>query len=128
MKTKKNLKPISIDLHLKYRCPNKECYIIHWLSLDEVKTKRFKVVCDCGLIFEPKNILKIKIAYDDSNKKLKQNITIAIVEDCVRILSDYGFMEHESKSLVQKAYSKIEYTDNVSLVRYILHNLESLKS
>jgi len=57
----KNQKPTELDVHLKYRCPKCEKY--HWLSLREVQTKGFIIVCDCNTIIRPRLINDIKIKY-----------------------------------------------------------------
>lgn len=74
MKTKKikNQKPISLDVHLKYRCPNHNCGYEHWLSLLETQTQNFKIVCECGSVFKPKRINKIKVIYKDNKKKIHE--------------------------------------------------------
>ena len=69
-KITKNQKPISLDVHLKYRCPNNNCGYEHWLSLLETQTKNFKIVCDCGTVFKPKKIKTLKIIYDELLSKL----------------------------------------------------------
>lgn len=71
---KNYLKPISADYYLKYICPKKSCKNEHWLSYKEAKVKGFKIVCDCGKIYSPLPIAKIKICY----KKPKSKITSVI--------------------------------------------------
>lgn len=71
-KTKiKNLKPIEIDLHLKYQCP--QCNTYHWLSQSEAKTENFKIVCDCSSVLMPKKISRIKIKYHNNQKNRYYN-------------------------------------------------------
>lgn len=72
MKTKKNLKPIEHDIHLKYLCPNPSCCCPHWLSYKEASTKKFKVVCDCGQIFNVRRIKTLNIEYI-TKKRLTSN-------------------------------------------------------
>jgi hypothetical protein len=66
---KNYLKPISADYYLKYICPKNTCKNEHWLSCKEAKVKGFKIVCDCGKVYSPLPIAKIKICY----KKPKLN-------------------------------------------------------
>ena len=66
---KNYLKPTSADYYLKYICPKQTCKNEHWLSYKEAKVKGFKIVCDCGKIYSPLPIAKIKICY----QKPKQN-------------------------------------------------------
>jgi hypothetical protein len=139
MKTiKTNLKPISLDAHFKYRCPSSECTIEHWLSLGETKTKNFKVVCDCGTIFSPKRISKIKIVYRTTRKAAKAiepievvepkatiqtespKIPVELLEKSVKILSVYGFTDKEAKELLINSYNKCNTSDIASLVKFTL--------
>ena len=67
MKTKKKTeRPIEIDAHLKYKCPNDSCGYFHWLSLQEAQTKNFKIVCDCGNVFKPKRIKTLEIIFEQT--------------------------------------------------------------
>lgn len=54
-------KPIDIDAHLKYRCP--QCGYDYWISLREAKTKDFKIVCDCKTVFKPKRVKKVRVLH-----------------------------------------------------------------
>lgn len=134
MKTKnkkKNQKPIDIDLHFKYRCKNRKCDREFWLSLKETQTKNFKVVCDCGCVFHPKRINKIKIIYADESgldqKKPNTNdksVLSDLNEKCCKLLTRYGFTETESKCLTEKAIIKHPELDSPTiLVKHILQNL-----
>lgn len=139
MKTK-NQKPIDIDAHFKYKCPKSDCGYDHWLSLKESQTKKFKVVCDCGTVFQPKIIKKIKILYEAVVEKQSQIVEIhnqeAVVEQakipvdlqkkCNTILCGYGFTISECMELTEKAYSQNPIDDTGSLVKYIIKNLGEL--
>lgn len=135
---KKNQKPIERDASFRYICPNIDCRFDHWLSLKQVQTKNFKVVCDCGSVFKPKTILKIKIIYQKDKESQKKQIpqqestgtkqsdkfnTIAI-----SLLVKYGFSELESETLVNKAISKCQDSNVASFVKYILANLKELEN
>lgn len=121
MKTKKikNLKPIELNLHLKYRCP--ECDVEHWLSLDEAKTKEYVIVCYCKIKLKVKPIKSIRIVYSKSGsskpkpQKESQAIPVALLESCVKILIDYGYSEKEAKSLIEESYAK-NPTDNALVI------------
>lgn len=141
MKTKfrKNQKPIEIDAHFKYRCPQSSCGFDHWLSLKQCQTKGFKVVCDCGYVFKPKRISKIKIVYADiqlipktekppeTEKTIeKPKIPVDFKNSCVKLLVSYGFTKDESVSLCEKAFEKNPVTSSGLLIKYILQNLEEL--
>jgi hypothetical protein len=141
MKTKKkNQKPIDIDGHFKYRCPKSNCGYDHWLSLKQVQIKNFKVVCDCGTVFKPRTIKRIKIVYEDIIEKQPQivedqpkhtvveqiKIPIDLQKKCSTILCGYGFTSAECIELTEKAYSKNPTDDIGSLVKYIIKNLGEL--
>ena len=132
-KTKqKNLKPIDIDLHLKYKCPESTCRQNHWLSLRETKTKNFKIVCDCGLVFSPKRISKINIKYhkraDNKEKTVDQipSLSTDLQQKCVKLLTRYGFTDEESVVLIDKAWTITKNSSPTSLVKFVLQNLGEL--
>lgn len=132
-KKQKSQKPIEIDAHFKYRCPQSNCGFDHWLSLTESQTKGFKVVCDCGYVFKPKKISKIKIVYADIQpvpepEKVieKPKIPVDFKNSCVKLLVSYGFTKDESVSLCEKAFEQNPVTSSGLLIKYILQNLEKL--
>jgi hypothetical protein len=138
-KIKKIQKPIDVDVHFKYRCPEPKCGYEHWLSLKESQTKNFKIVCDCGYVYKPKRISKIKIVYEDiqqtpkiekpteSNKVIeKPKIPVDFKNSCVKLLVSYGFTKDESISLCEKAFEKNPVTSSGLLIKYVLQNLEEL--
>jgi uncharacterized protein YbcC (UPF0753/DUF2309 family) len=135
-KKKKNQKPIEIDAHFKYRCPKSNCGFDHWLSLKECQTKDFKIVCDCGFVFKPKKISKIKIVYSDiklvENKEQpakiieKPKIPVDFKNDCGKLLISYGFTKEEAIGLCEKAFEKNPVNSSGLLIKYILQNLEQL--
>jgi len=141
MKTKKilkNQKPIDFDAHFKYRCPEKNCGYDHWISLNESKTKNFKVVCDCGTVFMPKTISKVKLVYktknkiqpkstnppEDSHTNFETKVPVDIMDSCVTLLVGYGFTKEESSNLITNAYKNCESKEPASLIKFVLHNLE----
>jgi len=140
MKTKKkNQKPIDIDGHFKYRCPKINCGYDHWLSFKQVKIKNFRVVCDCGTVFKPKTIKKIKIVYekDIEQQQVVQvphkeqiveqpKIPLDLEKQCGTILTGYGFTTEECSVLIAKAYQKNQTNSAGSLVKYIIQNLGEL--
>jgi hypothetical protein len=134
-KTLKNQKPIDIDLHIKYACPNKDCGYHHWLSLKETQTKNFKVVCDCALVFKPKRIKTIKITYASSVSKTTKrkevtkssaidnddkSIPSYLLEKSIKILVGYGFDKDEAEKLLKDSYSKNPELDCGKLVKNTL--------
>lgn len=116
---KKNLKPIDMSLSLIYRCPN--CSNQHWLSLNQAKTKKFIVVCDCGHVFKVKPVHDIKIIYQKSvknNKPIVNNTNIQsnptktvvtipqqLVDACTQVLKNYGFTSSECIPLITDCYN-----------------------
>lgn len=138
-----NQKPIEIDAQFKYRCPN--CGWEHWLALRQVRTKNFKVVCDCDTVFKPKRIKSISIVYPVKNTKSTDSIVEktpvvekkedpvststripleeSILDRCVKLLIKYGFTSTESKDLIDKAYDAIGVSDVGLLVKKALEIL-----
>jgi len=146
-KKSKSQKPIETDAHFKYRCPKSSCGFDHWLSLKESQTKGFKIVCDCGYVFQPKRISKIEIVYANISsgkkpKKLKTQIkseqpthtiekpkiSVDLQNNCVKLLVGYGFTQDESISLCKKAFGKNPTSSAGLLIKYILQNLEELNA
>jgi hypothetical protein len=139
MKTKKkNLKPIDLDIHFKYRCTNSKCNYDHWLTLKETQTKDFKIVCDCGCVLRVKLISKIKILYAPPKQKTqekptkqieivhKPKIRVDLQAKCVKLLCGYGFTKDESLILTDKAFERNPTGEAGSLIKYILQNLGEL--
>ena len=133
MKTNlKSQKPIEIDAHFKYRCPNTGCGCFHWLSLKECQTKNFKTVCDCGEVFKVKLIDELKILYTkkkivksakDTDKMTIQQIPIDLLRNCVKILVGYGFSESESEELIKNIYAENQITDCAVLIKKSLESI-----
>lgn len=138
---KKNQKPIDLDIHLKYRCTNPLCEQDHWLSIKEAKTKNFKIVCDCGVVYKPKLIKTIKIIYSHKKKQKKpksekliverkqtpkekfEGIDIDLLKRCVKVLIGYGFTEEESESLVKDSYTKQPDSDVSRIIKNVLESI-----
>lgn len=116
----KNQKPISLDVHLKYRCPNRDCGYEHWLSLLETQTKNFKVVCDCGTVFKPKKIKTLKVIYDKKTQKETQEIKDSdqpnedLLNKAIPCLVDLGFTKQEAIDALTSAYIK-QPTQDISI-------------
>lgn len=139
-KIKTKIKPIELDAHLRYKCPNHNCGYDHWLSLKETQTKNFRVVCDCGFIFKPKRIKFLKTIYI-KHKQIKQSSVVdkptqekleektlsnikpldkSILDDCVKIMIGYGFTKSESVELINKSYESTKIANIGSLVKNAL--------
>lgn len=120
-------KPTSIDCALLYLCPG--CQNKHWIYLIEAQTKNFKIVCDCGTVFKPKQIDKLKIQYQKStktvsNKKPNNKVPIDILDQCVKVLVGYGFTKSESVRMIEKSYCSSEDKSIVNLIKIALSSLE----
>lgn len=132
LKTKtKNLRPIDIDGHFKYRCPN--CGIDHWASFKEASTKNFIIVCDCETVFSVKRILTIDIVYSKkkkikekteptANQKtiVKETIESVKIPDqtlnkATKMLVALGFMKDEAEKMLTEAYAA-NPTENIALL------------
>lgn len=131
MKTKiiKNQKPVSIDLSLKYICPNIDCKYEHWLFLRETKIKNFKVVCECGCIFQPKRIHNISIKYIKKHKKKDvdskyhdQNICVNenLIKKATPAIVQLGFTTQEAKQMLSESYLKQPTSDITILIKNTL--------
>ena len=131
-KKTKNLRPIEIDGHFKYRCPN--CGIDHWASFKEASTKNFIIVCDCETVFSIKRILNLDIIYSSKKKKIQKTVepttTIEkVVKDTVesvkipdqtlskatKMLIALGFMKDEAEIMLKGAYDASP-TENIALL------------
>jgi hypothetical protein len=133
LKTKtKNLKPIDIDGHFKYRCPS--CGIDHWASFKEASTKNFIIVCDCSQTFTIKRIVDTKIVFakkkaTDSNKKKEVQENVSVVKKCresvnipeitldkaTKMMVALGFTKDESESMLKSSY-QTNPTENIALL------------
>jgi hypothetical protein len=134
------LKPTDYDISFKYICPNHKCNNEHWLFLRETRTKRFKVVCECGTVFCIKRIKNINISYVQNNKNKKETIIppqvpkeslssfkgvpVDILEACAKILDGYGFTRQESIDLISKAYSQCDNKSPIDIIKFALKSLE----
>jgi len=120
----KRIKPIDIDLHLKYICPH--CHSICWLSLKETQIPKFIVVCDvCNESFKVKTIDKVSIKYKtkQESKKTTKNIVLdeSIKNKSIDALVNYGFTQKEASELIQETFDVFKSNDIGTLVK------ESLK-
>jgi hypothetical protein len=129
-------KPTNIDCHIEYTCPKKSCQCKLWISLAEARVRNFKIVCDCGKVFKPKRIKNIKIIYDNPSQSRKlpkvpannpnciNGVPIDIMEACVKVLDNYGFIRTESIELVSKAYALCEDKNTMNILKKTLTLLE----
>lgn len=122
----KSQKPIEVDASFKYKCPCENCDNEHWLFIRQTQVKNFKIVCECGLVFKPKQIKNIKIIYEKPTKKRKitkdivDNIPVDLLNNCAKILSGYGFDLDESKELIKQSYDSCKTDDIGSLIKSAL--------
>jgi hypothetical protein len=123
----KSLKPISLDAQFKYRCTNTDCESEHWLFLNQVQVKGFKLVCDCGIVYKIRQITNIKTQYSKKNKKPKtehdklSEIVIQVepeyLKKAYKILATYGFSNKEAVDLITKVYSTNKCDNPLLLVK-----------
>jgi hypothetical protein len=126
-KTKlKSQKPIEIDASFKYKCPSENCDNEHWLFIRQTQVKNFKIVCECGLVFKPKQIKNIKIIYEKPISKRKKtediidSIPVDLLNQCAKVLSGYGFDLDEAKELIKQSYNSSKTNDVGSLIKNVL--------
>jgi hypothetical protein len=130
MKTKKKKeRPIEIDAHFKYRCSNEDCGCLHWLSLKEVQTQNFKIVCDCGNVFKPKRIKTLEIIFDQTAvvktekiKPVQQKVNFDLIKICVNVLVGYGFTDVESEELLIKCHKEKPDLESADLIKFALQS------
>jgi hypothetical protein len=137
MKTKKtNQKPVEFDVHLKYEC--EECGVNHWLSFNEAKTKHYKVVCDCGSVFEIDRVLRFKLKYaseqqataqisEQTEPKEKAKIPVDLLCRSATILvSQFGFTQSEAEDSLISTYELTPVDDCALLVKHTLENMRNM--
>jgi|LakMenE18May11ns_1017448.scaffolds.fasta_scaffold9837557_2 hypothetical protein len=122
----KSQKPIETDASFKYQCPSEDCNNKHWLFIRQAQVKNFKIVCECGLVFKPKQIKHIKIIYEKPKRKRKtsedivDSIPVDLLNQCAKVLSGYGFDLDESKELIKQSYNSCKTNDIGSLIKNAL--------
>lgn len=126
IRTIKNQTPIDCDAHFKYVCPNPKCSIQHWQSLQQIKVKNYKIVCDCGIIIKPKQIKSVDIIYvnaeDNESKETSKTISLDLLDKSIKILVNYGFTKEEASSMIKDAYDKNPTTECSALVKQTLES------
>lgn len=139
--------PIEINAHFRYICPDIHCRYDHWISLKEAQTKNFKIVCDCGKVFKPKTIVKVKLIYKHKSKSKPsppqdtpqtnpikptriETVVISqqLLESCQKHLINYGFTESEAIQLINKAFGLTQIQDVSELTKYILAHIPQLET
>ena len=125
-----SLKPISLDAQFKYRCINKDCESEHWLFLNHVQVKGFKIVCDCGNVYKIRQIEKVKIKYlqkikkpiTESNKssEIVTKVEPEYLKKAYKILENYGFSNKEAIELINKVYNTNKCDNPLLLVKEAL--------
>lgn len=143
--TKKKIKIVkSVDymMDFKYICPNKSCCFTHWATKQEVQTKNFKIVCDCGEVFKPKLIYDIELHYEkikppkekviikfvkvrNLNKNVKyeessptiNKIDKKTFKEAVSTLMSFGFDKNEASAMIETEYEKTKSHNPAILVK-----------
>lgn len=125
-------KPIDVDIHFKYTCPNDQCSNHHWISLGESKTVGFKVVCDCGFVFKPKPVSKIKICYRHKKQingvfdKKTNSGKIALSECSIKALKTMialGYSEKEARLMIVSVKNYESIDDHLYLVKLAISKI-----
>lgn len=128
---KKRQKPTDHDIHLKYLCD--QCGQTHWLSYLEASTKGYKVVCDCGNIFQVKTVVGFELKYSITQPKSPEikpvEISATISSDLLdagsKALIKYGFTKSEAEDLLSRCYSQNPVNDISILVKTTLQSLRN---
>ena len=123
----KSLKPISLDAQFKYRCTNTDCESEHWLFLNQVQVKGFKLVCDCGNLYKIRQIENVKLQYSKKIKKTQKEpndssevvtkVQPEYLKKAYKILENYGFSNKEAVDLVNKVYDLTNQDNPLLLVK-----------
>ncbi len=142
-KIKKLQKPIDMSLNLIYRCP--ECSNQHWLSLNQAKTKKFIVVCDCGCIFKVKPVKDIKVVYQQkvvvaaqtaqqqnttettkpAPEKKQPEISEALLDSCTKALKPYGFTSTECHPIIKECFKNNPKFTAAEIIKFCLTTIGS---
>jgi hypothetical protein len=122
-----SLKPISLDAQFKYKCKNSDCESEHWLFLNQVQVKGFKLVCDCGNIYKIRQIENVKIQYSKKIKKTEKEpndlselvtkVQPEYLKKAYKMLENYGFSNKEAIDLVNKVYDLTNQDNPLLLVK-----------
>lgn len=135
-KISRNQKPIEYDIYLKYIC--KKCGQVHWLSINEASTIKYKIVCFCGHVFGVKRVKDFQLIYHKKNKQIQKVIEntksetkplpvipITLLDQTMNILIGYGFTKTEAKTIITKSYESSPVDNAAGLVKQILESLRS---
>jgi hypothetical protein len=135
-KKKKNQKPTEISASFKYTCPNTDCGFNYWLFLREVQTKNFKIVCDCGTIFKPKLIKKIKIVYhasdpvketlDKAETSDKIRTSQALINSAINTMVGLGYKKQEAKVCIELVCESEIFVDHFLIVKKAISKIGGL--
>jgi hypothetical protein len=136
-KKMKILKPIDLDANLMYQCSSPDCLSKHWVHIREAKTKNFKIVCECGMVYRLKQIKSINVTYHKKQRSVDASKTketaetskrielpLDILENCAKVLIGYGFTKTEAISIITKTYAKHNTLDMSLLIKLSLSSLE----
>lgn len=137
IKTKKILKPIDVDVSLKYTCPNNDCKFDHWLFLREAQAKNFKIVCECGTIFKPKRIQKIEIVYANQ-ESVKETVDKPkgsgkikkypeFVSRAVNMVVSFGYPKKDAQDKIVLLYEQEKIIDPAILVKKAISQFGDIK-
>lgn len=122
------IKPNDFDISFQYIC--QECNASHWLFYREVKTKGFKVVCECNHTFEPVIIKDINIIYDQSETKEKtdsQNNYLSLsdksINVCLNTLEQLGYTKTESIKMIHDSFAVLQLEDCNAIIKHAISNI-----
>lgn len=129
MKKIKNLKPVSTDIHLKYKCP--QCGLEHWTSILESQTKEFIIVCACSTLLKPKIIAGINVVYADQpsarSSNQKSTLDDSQIQVALKTLIGYGFTNSEANELIKNTMLSKKISDTSDLIKTCLSNFGAIK-
>lgn len=123
----KNQKPIEVDASFKYKCPSESCGNEHWLFLRQAKVKNFKIVCECGTIFKPKQIKNIEVVYsikESLEKRVDEPVFSDTIDEppeyvsrAINIMVSLGYSKKDAQIHIIQVYKKDKIEDPGLLVK-----------
>lgn len=126
-----DVEPQKVDAQLLYVCPDTDCRMEHWLSMKQVKTPGFMVVCDfCDTVFTPRLVKSITLNFTKTDSPKQKPLTpeTPVVSDTAtkprdflkeakETLIHFGFHKQEAEEMIDTEYNKTKNTSPVQLVK-----------
>lgn len=113
------IKPIEIDAHFKYSCP--QCSSFHWISFKAARVPGYMIVCDaCGEPSLVETIQNLDIAYAKEPvlaKARDSSVPDKLMKVCLKSMKDYGFEEVDSIRAINLAFKETGSLDSLVIIK-----------